>query len=113
VECKLRCVNFRRVSDPRRAFQPAFRVTEISDDWYRSTIGVIVISLGTPRSAGENFGCTGDKSGCAGGKSGCAVDRSLCADDKPRSAGDNSGSTSNHSRAVWEKHLPWERCWWA
>jgi hypothetical protein len=27
-------------------------------DWYRSTLGVIVISLGTPRSAGENFGCT-------------------------------------------------------
>ena len=25
-----------------------------------------------------------------------------------------SGSTSNHSRAVWEKqHLLWERCWCA
>jgi len=31
-ECKLRCINFRRVSDPRRAFRPAFGVTEISDD---------------------------------------------------------------------------------
>jgi len=58
VECKLRCINFRRVSDPRRAFWPAFGVTEISDDQYRSTMGVIVISLGTPWSAGENFGCT-------------------------------------------------------
>jgi len=58
VECKLRCVNFRSVSDPRRAFQPAFRVTEICDDWYRSDMGVIMISLGTPRSAGENFGFT-------------------------------------------------------
>jgi len=58
VECKHRCVNFRSVSDPRRAFRPAFRVTEISDDWYRSTMGVIVLSLETPRSAGENFGCT-------------------------------------------------------
>jgi len=58
MECNLRCVNFRRVSDPRRAFLPAFRVTAISDDWYRSTMGVIVISLRTPRSAGENVGCT-------------------------------------------------------
>jgi len=58
VECKLRCVNFRRVSDPGRAFRPAFRVTGISDDWYKSTMGVIVISLGTPRSSGENFRCT-------------------------------------------------------
>jgi len=58
VECKLRCVKFSRVSDPTRVFQPAFRVTEISDDWYRSTMGVIVISLETPWSAGENFGCT-------------------------------------------------------
>jgi hypothetical protein len=58
VECKLRCVNFRSISDPRRGFGPAFRVTEISDDWYRGTMRVIVISLGTPRSARENFGCT-------------------------------------------------------
>ena len=33
AECKLRSVNFRRVSDPRRAFRPAFRVTGISDNW--------------------------------------------------------------------------------
>jgi len=58
LECKHRCVNFRRVSDPRRAFRPAFRGTGISDDWYRSTMGVIVISLGTPQSAGEYFGRT-------------------------------------------------------
>jgi len=86
-----------------------------ADDCYRSTMGVIVIGLGTTRSAGENFGrswehlgapttslgapgCAGFKSGCAGVKSGCA--------------GGKSGSTSNHSRAVWEKqHLLWERCW--
>jgi len=58
VECKLRCINVRRVSDPRRAFRPAFGVTGISDHWYMSTMGVIGISLRTPRSAGENFGCT-------------------------------------------------------
>jgi len=46
------------VSNPIRAFQPAFGVTEISDDWYRSTMGVVVISLGIPRSTRENFGCT-------------------------------------------------------
>jgi len=33
-------------------------VIGISDDWYRSTMGVIVISLGTRQSAGENFGHT-------------------------------------------------------
>jgi len=58
MECKLRRVNFGRVLDPRRAFQPAFRLTGISDDWYRSTMGVIAISLGARRSAGENVGCT-------------------------------------------------------
>jgi hypothetical protein len=36
---------------------PALKVTGISDDYYRWTMGVIVIGLGTPRSAGEKFGC--------------------------------------------------------
>ena len=58
MECKHRCVNVRRVSDIRRAFWPAIGVTEISDDWYRSIKGVIVISLGIPQSARENIGCT-------------------------------------------------------
>jgi len=58
VECKLRCVNFRRVTDPGRAFRPAIGVTGISDDWYRCTLGVIIISLRTPWSTGENLGCT-------------------------------------------------------
>jgi hypothetical protein len=47
VECKLRCVNFRRVSDPRRAFLPAFRVT----------------------------GSAGDKSGCANAQPGSTRER--------------------------------------
>ena len=55
MECKLRCVNFSRVSDPRRAFPGAFGVTGISDKCYRSTIGVTVISLGTSRSTREDF----------------------------------------------------------
>jgi len=96
VECKLRCVNFRSVSDPRRAFRPAFAVTEISDDWYRSTMGVIVTSLGTPRSAGENFGCTWEHLGVPGS----ACDKSGSTDDMPRSAADKSGNTTNHNRAV-------------
>ena len=37
VECKLRCVNFRRVSDRRRAFLPALRVTGSADDKPGST----------------------------------------------------------------------------
>jgi hypothetical protein len=32
VECKLRYINFRRVSNPRRAFLLAFRVTGSADD---------------------------------------------------------------------------------
>jgi hypothetical protein len=37
VECKLRCINFRRVSDPGRAFLLGFRVTGSADDEPRST----------------------------------------------------------------------------
>jgi len=47
-----------RVSDPRRAVRPAFGVTGISDDRYRTIVGVIVISLTTPWSARGNCGCT-------------------------------------------------------
>ena len=61
MECNLRCVNFRRVSDPRRAFLPAFRVTGITADCYSCTMGVIVIGLGTSQSASENFGCTWER----------------------------------------------------
>jgi hypothetical protein len=63
MECKLRCVNFRRVSGFWRAVWPAFGVTEIPDDWYRSTMGVIVISFEMPRSARENIGYTWDHLG--------------------------------------------------
>jgi len=48
AECKLRSINFRREWDPRRAFRPAFGVTGISDDWYTSTMGAVVIRLGAP-----------------------------------------------------------------
>ena len=70
-------------------------------------MGVIVIGLGTPRSAGENFGCTWEHLGAPATSLG-APTTSLGA---PGSAGDKSRSTSKHSRAVWEKHLLWERCW--
>jgi hypothetical protein len=38
----------------RRAFWLASRATGISDDWYRNTKGVIVISFGIPWSARVN-----------------------------------------------------------
>ena len=59
-------------------------------------------------------GSLGDMSGSADNKSGNADNKSGSADDKPRSATDKSVRTSNHSRAVWEKHLLWEccRCAW-
>jgi hypothetical protein len=53
MECKLRSIKFRRVSDPRRAFRPAFGVTGISDDWYRSTIGAVMKSLGAPGTVAQ------------------------------------------------------------
>jgi len=53
VECKLRSVNFRREPDARRAFQPDFRVTGTSDDWYGSTIGAVVISLKAPGTVNQ------------------------------------------------------------
>jgi len=96
VECKLRCVNFRRVSDHRRAFRPAFRVTGIADNWHRSTMGVVAISLKSPGSAGE-------KSCNANYKPGSTSDNSGSASDMP-------GSTSNHCKPVWEKWHLWERC---
>jgi len=58
LECNLRYVDFRRVSDTRSAFRPALGVTGISDDLYSSTMGGIVISLRTPHSAGEDFECS-------------------------------------------------------
>jgi len=68
VERKLTSVDFRRVSNPWRAFQPAFRVTGISDDMYRSTMGVMVVCLGTLWSDKDKPGSTNDKPGSAGDK---------------------------------------------
>ena len=63
MECKLRGINFGRVSDLKRALRPAFGVTGISDGWYRSTIGVIVISVGTSQSTEDNVGFTWEQLG--------------------------------------------------
>jgi hypothetical protein len=65
VESKLRCINFRRVSDHRSAVRPAFRVTRISDYWLRKTMGVIVKSLRTPHCGRENFECHWEHLGVA------------------------------------------------
>ena len=53
MECELRSVDFRRKSGPRRAFRLAFRVTGTSDDWYGSTMGAVVISLGAPGTVAQ------------------------------------------------------------
>jgi len=37
MQCKLRCIDFRSVSDPRRAFLPAFGVTGSASDMSGST----------------------------------------------------------------------------
>jgi hypothetical protein len=80
VECKLRCVNFRRVSDPRRAFLPAFRVTGSTSDksgsaddkpgstWEHlgvpgTNLGAPAISLGAPRITVEQSGKTSSSLG--------------------------------------------------
>jgi len=41
MESKLSWVNLGRVSDLLRAFLLAFRVTEILDNWSRSTMGIV------------------------------------------------------------------------
>jgi len=104
VECKLRCVSFRRVSDPRRAFLPAFRVTGISDEWYRSAMGVIMIGFGTPRSVGENFGSTWEHLGVPLTSLG-APTTSLTA---PGSTCDKYGGVDNMPGSTWEC---WREVW--
>jgi len=54
VECKLRSINFRRVSDSRRAFLPAFRVTGSAGDKPRSADD-------KPRSADDKPGSTWER----------------------------------------------------
>ena len=98
MECKLQWVNFRKVSDPRRAFQPDFKVTGVSDNWYISTLGVIVIGLGTPRSAAENIECTLKylvAPATGRGALATSLGASGTAINKP-------GSTSDYYRPVWE-----------
>jgi len=75
VERKLRCVNFRRVSDPRMAFLPAFRATGSANDkpgstWERrrrvcehldsqwSSLGKTTSSLGTLQVRLESIATT-------------------------------------------------------
>jgi len=101
VECKLGCVNLRRVSDPGRAFRQVIRGTGIADDWYRSTIGVIVISLGTPGSAGENFGCTWEHMGVPA----TTLEAPATSLGTPMTSLEAPGSTSKHCKAGWENDV--------
>jgi len=113
VECKLRCVNFRRILDPTRAFRQALGVTGISEDWYRITMEVIVISLKTSQSTRENFGCTWEHLGVLAtsfeapvtslGALRTYLGALMSSMGAPGSASDKPGSTSNHSKAVCEK----------
>ena len=80
-------------------------------------MGVIVISLRTPWSAGENFACTEEHMGALATILGAPMTSlgvpmtSLGARMKSLGA---PGSTSNHCKVVWEKrHLLWECCWCA
>jgi hypothetical protein len=96
VECKPRCDIIRSVSDPRRLFQPAFGVTESSNDQMSSTMSVIIISLGTFRSARENIGCIWEHLGAPAtglGASQFTVEQSR----KNIFFGNTADSTGNHS----------------
>jgi len=61
VECKLRSVNFRRVSDPRRVFRPAFRLTGISDNRYRSNWNLWWLIKEYNGSDCDKFGSTSER----------------------------------------------------
>ena len=95
MECKHRCVNFRRVSDPGRAFLPTIRVTGSTGD--------------KPGSADDKPGSADDKPGSTDDKPGSADDKPGSADDKPGSADDKPGSTRARRRHVWE-HLESQSC---
>jgi hypothetical protein len=60
VECKLRCINLRRVSDARRAFLLAFRVSGSANN--------------SPGSADDNPGSADDNPGSADDKSGSILE---------------------------------------
>jgi len=53
AEYKLGSANFRRESDPRRAVQPAIRVTGISHGWYGRSMEAVVKSLGASGTVTE------------------------------------------------------------
>jgi len=118
VECKLRCINFRRVSNARRALLLALRVTGISDYRYRSTKREKMIDLGIPQSAGEHFGSFYQH--LQGPTASPRVQTTnpgvlTTSLQGPRSPGDMSANPSNHSSEVWEtEHLPLGccRCAW-
>jgi len=99
MKCKLRWVNFRTVSDLRRAFWKAFEVTEISDNSYRRTMEMIIISLKPPQSTMDNIECIWKHLGVPA--IGLKAPRCTCV--KSRSTSDKSESIAKHSRAVWEK----------
>jgi len=56
----------------------------MTDTWYRSTMGVIVINLRTPWSASDNSVSAGNTPGSTNNKSGRVNDKSGSVDDKPR-----------------------------
>jgi len=61
VECKLRCVTFRRVSDPGRVFRQALTVTGISDDRYRSDWDLRWLIQELDGSDCDKFGSTSER----------------------------------------------------
>jgi len=69
MECKLRTITFRRVSHSRREFWPACKVTWMSDDWYMSTLGVIVLCFEACQCTRENFRYTWECRQCLGSSS--------------------------------------------
>jgi hypothetical protein len=112
VEGKLRCRNFRRVPDGRRAFWLAFGVTGIPEDRYRSTMGVIVRSLRTLQCARENFGCTWEYLGApvtslgapmtSQGAQTTSLGAPVSANEESESADDNL--VSSKCTSVWKAH---------
>jgi hypothetical protein len=69
-------------------------------------MGVIVISLGTPRSAGENFGCTWEHQGTPTASlraPGNADDKTGISDDKSGCTEDNLGSIRERRPHAWER----------
>jgi len=83
----------------------------ISDGWYRSSMGVIVISLRKPRCAEDNFGCTWQHQEALATSVGAlttSLESSGNADNYFGNANNMTASTNSKPGSTWDR---WQQAW--